>query len=64
MLSINDRLYWFSRNLLGYVLFWLSIAPFTIWITILAIVKTTATATVTDGSEIISFPWEWKWWDI
>lgn len=59
MLSLEDKFYWFIRNLWAYTLFWLVLIPFTLW----TILKTTRIMFIIDGSETIAWPWEWRWWD-
>lgn len=56
-MKIKYRLYWFGRNLIAFLLFLIA-TPFSIiWSIILAI----RILFITNGSEVIGFPWEWNW---
>lgn len=58
-MSVTDRIYWFLRNLLAFILI-LLISPFyMIW----QIIGSFIILTVTDGSEVIAWPWDWPWMD-
>ena len=56
-MKIIDRLYWFGRNLLA--LIWG--VPFIPVIMTVKFFRVLHILCVTDGSETISFPWEWDW---
>ena len=56
---MNWRIYWFLRNLSALILSIL-VSPFSF---LFLLAKEFKTLCVTDGSELICYPWEydWKW---
>jgi len=53
-MKLTDRLYWFFRNLIAFTLIIL-FSPFTI---LIAAFRLIGILLVTDGSEVLCFPWE------
>jgi hypothetical protein len=56
-MKIKDRLYWFSKNLVTFILL-LIVLPFHL---AFAIIRGLRIVFITDGSEELTFPWEWDW---
>lgn len=60
-MQFKDRLYWFSRNLMAFVLVILLAPIYFTWYMVSSIAGDIMTLTVTDGSEVIGWPHEWDW---
>lgn len=58
-MKITDRLYWFARNLAAFILQTICVPFFVLYMWIRSI----QTLFITDGSELLGFPWEtdWSW---
>lgn len=56
-MKLKDRFYYFFKNLAAFLLLLLVILPYCLC----GIIGAAITLTVTDGSEEVAFPWEWKW---
>ncbi len=50
-------MYWFLRNLSAYLLLIITI-PFH---TLVSIIFASRLLFIVDGSEVLNYPWEWKW---
>jgi len=58
-MNFNDRIYWFSRNLVAFFLVLLFSPFYMAW----NIAGALVILTVTNGSEVIAWPWDWRWTD-
>ena len=56
-MNFSNRLFWFSRNLLAFILMLIAIIPHEL----VTIVLSAKCIFITNGSEVIYFPWEWEW---
>ena len=54
-----DRMYWFLRNLSAFALGIIVYPIFVTW----TILRHIPMIFITDGSEVLSYPWDWDWVD-
>lgn len=58
-----ERFYWFRRNLFNFILLLIFVIPYGVWLTVCSLIRVIIILFDTSGSEVITPPWRWKWWE-
>jgi len=61
-MEIMDRFYWFRYNLVRFLVGIIFLPIHCVWGFIRGLVGMIIALAITDGSETLSWPWEWNWW--